>query len=160
MKLNSSIGLKGKARIITTDAITGEVKRTSDWYHNLTMLGTNTGRDLILDRMNGDNTYTLNITHLDIGTSNTAPAISDTQLGAAVARTAKATGVVSSNTATFRFFFASADLANGDYKELATFVDGTSTVSTGKIFNHLLFGTTYTKGNNENTTVEVVFTIT
>jgi len=60
---------------------------------------------------------------------------------------------------TFRFFFASADLANGTYREIGTFIDGTSTVSTGKMFNHALFGTAYTKGTNENTTIEVVFSI-
>jgi len=160
MKINSHIGMKGKVRIITTDSLTGEVKRISKWYKNLVMLGTNTGKDLILDRLNADNTYTLNISHLDIGTSSTAPAASDTQLGAAVARAAKATGTVASNVLTLRFFFASGDLTNGSYYEVGTFIDGTSSVNNGKIFNHALFGSVYTKGTNEDTTIEVALTIT
>ena len=152
--------IKGKARIITTDSVTGKVKRTSKWYKNLIMLGTDTGKDLILDRLNGTNTYTLNIGHLDIGSSNTAPAVTDTQLTTAVARTPKASGTIVSNVITFAFFFASADLANGTYWEVGTFIDGTSSINTGKIFNHLLFGSVYTKGTNEDTTVEVVFTLT
>ena len=157
--MNESVGLKGKVRIITTDSITGEVKRVSNWYENMIMLGTDTGKDIILDRLNGVNTYSLNISHIDIGTSSTAPTAADTELNAAVARAAKATGVVSSNQVTFRFFFASADLANGNYWEVGTFIDGSSGTGTGKIFNHALFGSVYAKGSNEDTTLEVVFTI-
>lgn len=160
MKSKESLAIKGKVRIITTDSITGKVKRKTRWQKNLIMLGTNTGKDLILDRLNSSNTYSLNITHLDIGTSSTTPVITDTQLGAAVSRTAKAGGTIASNVLTLRFFFASVDLANGTYREVGTFVDGTSSVNTGQIFNHILFSSAYVKGTNEDTTIEVVFTIT
>ena len=153
-------GIKGKFRAIKTNSITGEVIEITPFYDNIILLGTNTGKDLILDSLNGTNTYSLNITYLDIGTSSTTPAITDTTLTTVTARTAKATGTISTNALTLNFFFASADLANGSYWEIGTFVDGTATVSTGQMFNHALFGSVYTKGTNEDTTIEVVFTIT
>jgi hypothetical protein len=145
--------LKGKFRVITTDSITGEVKRITPFYNNIVVDGTDTGFNLILDRLNSTNTYSLNITHLDIGTNATAPALSDTLTGA-VARTAKATGVVAGSTLTLRFFFASADLANGTYNDIKLAVDGTATVNTGRCFTRALFGTVYVKGTNEDTTLE------
>jgi hypothetical protein len=147
--------IKGKFRAITTDSITGEIKRMTPFYNNIVVDGTDTGFNLILDRLNSDNTYSLNITHLDIGTNATAPALSDTLTGA-VARTAKATGVVSGSSLTLRFFFASVDLSNGTYRDVKLAIDGTATVDTGKCFTRALFGTAYVKGTNENTTIEYV----
>jgi hypothetical protein len=147
--------IKGKFRAITTDSITGKIKRTTPFYNNIVVDGTDTGFNLILDRLNGTNTYSLNITHLDIGTNATTPALSDTLTGA-VARTAKATGVISGSSLTLNFFFASGDLANGTYYDIKLAVDGTSTVDTGRCFTRALFGTAYTKGTNEDTTIEYV----
>lgn len=138
----------------------GKLIDESAWADNLVMLGDNTGKDLILDRLAGTNTYTLNITHGDIGTGNTAPAASDTALTTAVARTPVTLSSVSSNTVTFDFFFADGDLSNGTYKEFACFVDGTATVSTGKIFNHVLFASNLVKSTGEDITVSVTFTLT
>lgn len=138
----------------------GKLIDESEWADNLVMLGDNTGKDLILDRLAGTNTYTLNITHGDIGTGSTAPAASDTALTTAVARTPVTLANVSSNTVTFSFFFADGDLANGTYKEFGCFVDGTATVSTGKIFNHVLFASNLVKATGEDITVGVTFTLT
>jgi hypothetical protein len=152
--------LVGKFRVITTDSITGEVKRVTPFYKNKVVLNADRGADLILDRLNGTNTYSLNITHLDIGTSATAVSSADTGLIAGVARTAKATGTIASNVLTLRFFFASGDLANGTYREVGTFVDGTATLASGQLFSRALFGSAYTKGTNENSTFEWVYTLT
>lgn len=147
--------IKGKFRVITTDSITGEVKRITPFYDNIVVDGTDTGFNLILDRLNSDNTYSLNITHIDIGTNATTPALSDTLTGA-VARASKATGTVVVSSLTLRFFFASADLANGTYQDVKLAIDGTSTVDTGKCFTRALFGTPYVKGTNEDTTIEYI----
>ncbi len=155
--IQDTSGIKGRFQIIKTCSLTGKVLYDSGFQDNLIMLGTNTGRDLILDRLNGDNTYSLNITYLDIGTSSTAPALSDTTLIAGVSRTAKASGSVSGNTVTFGFFFPSASLANGTYREVATFIDGTSTLGTGQIFSRGLFASNYVKGTNEDTTINYSF---
>lgn len=159
MKIKEKQTITGKFRAIKTCAITGKVLEVTPFYKNIIVNGTNTGKNLILDRLNADNTYSLNITHLDIGTDNTTPTIADTTLGSATARSAKVTGVVSGSALTLRFFFATGDLANGTYYEVGTFIDGTASVDTGQMFNHALFGSAYTKGTNENTTIEVVFTM-
>jgi hypothetical protein len=156
--MQDAISIKGKVRWTKTRQ--GQIVEQSDWADNLVMLGTDTGKDLILDRLIGNNTYSLNITHGDIGTGDTAPAISDTALTTPVARTSVALSNISSNTVTFDFFFADGDLANGTYREFGCYVDGTATVSTGKIFNHVLFASSLVKSTGEDITVSVTFTLT
>lgn len=152
----SALGLKGKFRVIKTDSKTGKVLYKSPFYKNLIVDGTNTGFNLILDRLNSDNTYSLNITHLDIGDNNTAPALSDTTLVNALYRTTKTTGSVAGSSLTLRFFFADGDLADDTYYEVGMFVDGTSSVDTGKLFCRSIFGSAYTKATGEDTTIEWV----
>lgn len=149
----------GQVKIIKTKANSDVILEERAFEKNRIMLGTNTGKSLILNRLNSDNTYTLNITHADIGTSSTAAADSDTQLGAAVARQAKVTGTISSNVLTLKFFFNDANLANGTYNEFGSFVDGSASVNTGKIFNRIIFGTPYVKATGEDTTVILTITL-
>lgn len=145
--------IKGKLKIITTDSKTGKVIRETPFYNNMVVNGTDTGFNLILKRLYGTNTYTLNITHLDIGTDNTAPAISNTLLGDAVSRAIIATKVLTGDTITYRFFFADVDLPADDYYEVGLFIDGTASINTGKMFTRALFGSVYTKGVGEDTTI-------
>ena len=150
----------GRVRIIQKKAGTEEIISIGDWTDNIVVRGTDTGADIILDRLNGDNTYSLNLTYADIGTSATAPTIADTVLGAPVARALKAYGAVSGNVLTLQYFFTNAALANGTYREFGTYVDGSATLSTGKLFNHVLFSSAYVKTSGVDTTVEVQFTVT
>lgn len=156
---DNNLSLMGRVRLIKTNSITKEVISVSEWSNNRIMLGTDTGKDLILDRLNSTNTYSLNINYADIGTGTNAPADGNTTLQTAVSRAIKANGTISTNILSLYFFWASADLANGTYTEFGTFVDGTATISTGKIFNRVLFGTSYTKATNEDTTAQVDITI-
>lgn len=146
--------LKGQYRIITTDSKTGRILRTTPFYNNIVVNGSNTGFNLILKRLFGTNTYTLNITHLDIGTDNTTPTFADTTLGSASERAGIATKTLVGDEITFRFFFADVDLPNDDYYEVGLFIDGTSSVDTGQMFSHALFGSVYTKSTGEDTTIE------
>jgi hypothetical protein len=152
----NSFGIKGKVRWICTDNDGNEIRK-SDWNDNVVTTITKTD---ILDRLNSDNTYDLNIDYLDIGTSSTTPAIGDTNLNAGVARASKVTGTRVSNTLTLSFYFTDAGLTNGSYWEVGTFSDGTATLGNGRLRNHALFGSVYTKGTGENTTVEVQLSIT
>jgi hypothetical protein len=153
-------GIKGKVRIFKTRAGTNEILNITKWTDNLVMLGTNTGKDLILDRLNADNTYSLNITHGDIGTGTNTPAVSDTTLQTPTVRVAKANGSIASNVLSIFFFFSDAVLANGTYREFGSFVDGSATISTGQLFNRVLFASAYVKATGEDTTVQVDFTLT
>jgi hypothetical protein len=159
ISVKGSMSISGRITVIKTSSITGEVI-SSQSFPNRVMLGTNTGKSLILQRLIGTNTYSLNISHAEIGTGSTTPADSDTALQTPTTREAKTTGVISSNVATFQFFFPSADLPNGTYYEFGTFVDGTASLSTGKIFNRALFGSAYTKATSEDTTVQLDITLT
>lgn len=153
-------GVVGKYKIITYKAGTKEILRETPWQKNLIMLGTNTGKTLILQRLAGINTYSLNITHLDIGTGTTSPAVTDTALTTAVARASTPVATIVGNTLSLQFFLTDAELANGSYKEIGTFVDGSAGLGTGKIFNHALFGVTYVKATGEDTTIQVDFSLT
>ena len=127
---------------------------------NLVMQGSSTGTDLIIQRLLGTNTYSLNINYGAIGSGSTAPAISDTKLTTEVARTTVAYSQRSSATAAmFQFFFPDSVLANGTYPEFGMFVDATATANSGQIFNHALFTTSYTKVAGTDTTVEVDLSI-
>lgn len=152
-------GIKGRVRIIQTKAGTDEVVGISEWTENLVMNGTDTGINVILDRLGGTLTYTLDLSYGDIGTGNTAAAVSDTTLQTVTARAARVYSAVSGSTLTVRYFFTDAALANGTYREFGTFMDGTSTVSTGKIFNRVVLASPYVKTAGIDSTIEVQFTI-
>lgn len=126
---------------------------------NLIVSSADYGKNLIAQRLAGTNTYTLNITHGEIGTGSTAPALTNTGLATGTTRRVTESASVSNNIVTLRFFFADAVLANGTYNEFGTFVDGTATLGTGKLFNRALFSTAYVKATGEDTTVDVEFDI-
>jgi len=155
IKENEQLKIKGRIRVITTKAGTNQILRISEWTKNLIVLGENTGRNLILKRLAGDNTYSLNITHADIGTGTNPPSNSDTQLQTPTVRAAISGYTISSNLLTLRFFFSDALLPNGTYTEFGTFIDGSGTLSSGRLFNRALFGSPYTKSSGEDSTFEV-----
>jgi hypothetical protein len=153
---NSKIqGIKGYFCIIKTDKDGNEISRTKI-QPNMVVDNTNNGFDLIMQRLYGDNTYSLNITYLEIGDGDTAPTLADTTLENSVARTAVATKQRIGTTIVFRFFFADGDLANGTYNEVSLWVDGSATIETGAMFTRALFGAPYTKATGENTTIEYI----
>lgn len=129
---------------------------------NLIMTGTLTGRDLLVQYLlPGGTYYTTGINYGAIGTSSTAPASSDTQLGAEVARiTSSVANDVSNNELQLQFYFPDANLTNGTYKEVGTFMNGSASANSGQIFNHALLGTPYTKGSGTDTTLEIDITFT
>lgn len=128
---------------------------------NLIMQGTNIGKDLIVQRLLGGNTYSLNINWGAIGTSSAVVAVTDTKLGVEIIRTAVAsTTNVGNNQAQIQFFFSDSVLANDTYKEFGMFVDGTSAKDSGQIFNHASFTVAYVKVAGSDTTVECDVTLT
>jgi hypothetical protein len=127
---------------------------------NLIMTGSLTGRDLLVQYLIGGTIYT-GINYGSLGTSSTTPAASDTQLGAEVARAPFSTAIdVSNNEGDFQFYFPDANLANGSYHEAGTFMNASATLNSGKIFNHGLLGSTFTKTAGTDTTLSVNITFT
>ena len=121
----------------------------------------NYGLDLIIQRLIGTNTYSLNITHGAIGTGTRTPALSDTQLGTEIARVPVTYSADNQNSiAVLQFFFPDSTLPNDTYSEFGTFVDASNTPASGQMFNHALFATPYAKVAGVDITVETDFTIT
>lgn len=159
VKLLDSFSASGRFRILKTRAGTGQMLMATDWSKNLVVTGNNTGRNLIAQRLGGTNTYSLNITHADIGTGTNTPVNTDTQLQTPAIRAALTFVSVVNNVVTLQFFFSDALLPNGTYTEAGSFVDGSATISTGQLFNRVLFGTPYVKATAEDTTLEIELNI-
>lgn len=150
--MKGNFNFAGKYRFITTDSITGKVIKTSPWIKNLIMLGTNTGVNIILNRLANILTYDNIITSAEIGTGTTAPANSDTALVTPVVTgITVATAVASSGSILLTFFIPSGSLANGTYKEFLLRC-GT------QAFARSLITPNYTKGTNQDTTIEYTIT--
>lgn len=164
LRISEPTGVRGTIKIRAYKAGTNELIQELV-FKNLVMQAANVGKDLIVQKMiaayTGTDPYTLHVTHGAIGTGNTAPAITDTQLGAETARVSLTYAQDSGyNEAVMQFFFPDSTLTNQTYYEFGIFVDGTSSANSGKIFNHALFGTPYAKSAGVDTTVEVDITFT
>ncbi len=153
------IGMSGKVRITTYKAGTKEVIRQTPWFKNLLVSSNGYGRNLIAQRLAGTNTYSLNVTHGEMGTGAVAPQNGDIALAIPTVRGVMTTATVANNIAQLQFFFSDATLPNGTYYEFGSFIDGTGTIGTGRMLNHVLFGTPYLKNIGEDTTIEVDLTI-
>jgi hypothetical protein len=106
----------------------------------------------------GSFSFPLGIAWGEIGTGGTTPANTDTALTTPTNRATVSYGADSGfNTAILQFFFPDAALANGTYTEFGTFIGGTSSIGSGNLFNHALFGTSYSKSSGVDTTCEVDF---
>ena len=153
--------IKGRFRVVGYKAGTKEIVTQTEWKENLMMQGSYTGIGLVLAALAGDNTYSLNLTYLAIGTSQTAPAITDTQLGAEVARGSILNQQVSvgSGTVTVQTFIPDSALANGSYSEVGAFCAGSASLNSGQIFDHVVLSSVYTKGSGQDTTIQAIFTI-
>lgn len=149
----------GKITIRKFRAGTGELVAELT-FRNLVVTGTGGyGRNIIARRLGSDNTYSLNVTHGEIGTGTNAPANGDTALQTPSTRVATTLATITNNIVNLQFFFSDATLPNGTYREFGTFIDGTSTLGSGRLFNRALFSTAYAKASGEDTTVEVEFTV-
>lgn len=122
--------------------------------HNLCVQA---GRNMLAGILNGETTYTGIINYGCLGTSSTAVADGDTQLGAEVKRKAVATRTRVNDQVNFDFYYSKSD-TNGTYQEFGMVVDGTSSANTGVLFNHMLTGG-WTKSSSEALTVSVQINI-
>ena len=152
IKAKGGFGIKGKYRFIKTNALTGELISTSEWIPNLIMKADTLGVNLLIRRLGNDLTYDTIITSAEIGDDDTAPTDGDTDLVSPIL-----TGIIpayqsiATDNVTISFFIADVDLPNGTYKE---FLIRCGT----QAFARSIITPNYTKGSNENTTVEYLIT--
>lgn len=126
--------------------------------YQATNLITTRGRSVLADRLANVTTYSGVINYGALGTGTTPVANGDTQLQTETYRKVVASGSASNNIAFVDFFYAKAD-TNGTYQEFGTFIDGTGTANSGRIFTHMLTGG-WVKSSTESMTVACQYTIT
>jgi hypothetical protein len=127
---------------------------------NLVMDSPNYGLDLIIQRLVGVNTYSLNILWIEIGTGATTPTVNDTALTTPSVRAAISFSEdYGATEAIVQAYIADANLPNATYNEVGCFVDGNSTIGTGQLFNHALISPAYAKVSGQDTTIEIDLTI-
>lgn len=108
--------------------------------HQHKNLVTTVGRNVIARRIAGDTTYSLTINYGALGSSSTAVANTDTQLGTEVYRKLyDSHGTDGNNVAYVDWFFTLAE-AVGTHNEWGNFIDGTATANTGRMWSHMLTG--------------------
>lgn len=119
-------------------------------FQNLVVL---TGRSVFARILSGDTTYTGAINYGALGTGTAAVASGNTQLATEVARKLYATRTRTNAQVNMDFYYSKAD-TNGTYQEFGTFIDGTSTLNSGQLFNRVLTGG-WTKSSAEAMTVTI-----
>jgi hypothetical protein len=130
--------------------------RTAVECPNLIMGSANYGLDIIIQRLVGMNTYSLNILYGEVGTGTTMPALTDTGLTTPTNRAAVGFQQdYGSTDAVLQFFYSDSQLANTTYTEFGTFIDGTTTISSGQLFNHSLLSPSYVKAAGTDTTFQL-----
>ena len=123
---------------------------------NLIMDSPNYGLDLIIQRLTGNNTYSGNILWIEIGTGSTTPTVNDTALTTPTLRAAvNFQEDYGTTDAIVQCYITDAQLANATYTEVGSFVDGTSAIGSGQIFNHALLSPTYGKVPGTDTTLQI-----
>jgi len=123
--------------------------------HNLV---TTRGRNVLARLLAGDTTYSGQINYGALGSSATAVANADTQLGTEVFRKLYASHTTDGNNIAYIDFFYAATDTNGSYAEFGTFIDGTGSANSGRIFSHILTGT-WTKTSLQSMFISAQYTI-
>jgi hypothetical protein len=123
--------------------------------HNLVVT---VGRNVLARLLTGDATYSGQINYGALGSSSTAVANSDTQLGTEVYRKLYASHTTDGNNVAYVDFFYAATDTNGTYNEFGNFIDGTASANTGRLFSHILTGG-WVKTNLQSLFVSCQYTI-
>lgn len=98
---------------------------------------TTEGRNVFARILSGNTTYTGVVSHCALGTDNTAPAITDTQLIAETYRKALSSGTFATNISYLETFFTAAEVT-GTFEEYGFFIDGSGAANSGQIFNRFI----------------------
>jgi hypothetical protein len=127
---------------------------------NLVVDSPNYGLDLIIQRLVGNNTYSLNILWIEIGTGTTTPTVNDTALTTPSLRLPVSFQEdYGATDAIVQAYVTDGNLPNGTYNEVGSFVDGSASTGSGQMFNHALISPAFSKSSGIDVTVEINFTM-
>ena len=138
---------------IGTDPKTGKVLEVQH-AHNLIVTS---GKVLVARMLMEESGFDTGITYCDVGTDNTTPVVSDTDLNTGTKRNAITTTIRTANVVQFRTFFAAADISVF-VKEMGMFGHSTasSTLGTGELFNRAILNFDNSLGNKDLTVISQV----
>jgi len=129
------IKLKGHYHVEIHDAKTGKLKRTYDYCNLIPTVGLTA----FAAQMSGDNTTDVGDNlYIAVGSSTTAPALGDTQLGTEVTRKIVGSTAFSGAVATNAVFFAATE-ATGTHREFGMFGDGNATTASAAANSGILY---------------------
>lgn len=148
---NTVLKIKGIHTFTTRDAKTGKVLRVEKKENIIATVG----RNVLARLLAGDNTYSGQLSYGALGSSTTAPALTDTTLGAETNRVGVSSQVAVGNVAYASFFFPAGSVIA--YEEFGNFIDGSSSANTGQLFTHVLISGS--KAATETLTVDSNYTI-
>lgn len=115
------------------------------------------GRQMIANNLtNASPTNVMKITHCALGTSATAPANADTQLGTETYRNAIASITNSANVGYATGFFTATEVS-GTFAEVGIFSNGTGTANSGVLLSHV--SVSITKSTSVTLTLDWTITI-
>lgn len=153
VKIPEGAMARGQYDITIRHAVSGIPLRS---YRYVNLVPT-VGRTMIANNLTSASpTHSMLITHCALGSSGTAPANADTQLGTEVYRNAIASLSNSANVAFATGFFNAAE-TSGTYAEAGIFSNGTGTANTGVLVSHVALSVT--KSTSETLTLDWSFTL-
>lgn len=119
------------------------------------------GRNIIMRQMTNDTTYAMPIVGAKIGTGTNVPADSDTDLQTPTTLTGITiipigSSVLSNDSVVFSFYITDAQLPNGTYKEFGMYAN---TSGSPRIMTRILISPNFTKGSNQNTSVDYTLSL-
>lgn len=153
MNIAERTSIYGVYRFTVRHAASGAVLRTYG-YKNLVPT---VARTMIANNLTAASpTHVMLIKHCALGTSATAPANADTQLGTETYRNAIASVTNSNNIAYATGFFSAAEVS-GTFAEAGIFADSTGTANSGVLVSHVALSVT--KSTSETLTLDWTLTI-
>lgn len=146
--------ITGHWKFTIRDAKTGEIKRVQEYDNLIPTVGRTAIAAHLTDAT--PSPTTLLVSHIALGSSTTAPANGDTQLGTETYRNAVASLTNASNIAYITGFFSATE-TTGTYREAGAFIAGTGSANSGTILSHVSINVT--KTSTETLTVDFTITI-
>ena len=150
--LKDTFKILGQVKWQKFKAGTKQLIAESQWSPNQVIATDGRGIYLFLDHLTGDDTYSIPITHADMGDDDTAATATDIDLGNGLERASIGAVSRSGSTATFRFFYADALTSDDTYKEFGMFIGS-------QLFSRAVFSSPYSKSSGENTRLDYKITL-
>lgn len=153
MDVNDQIILRGEVKVTIRDAKTGRIKSV-DHFKNMVVT---TGKRSIAAGLAGDSNKGY-ASYCAVGTSTVAPALTDTQLAAEIARKLISVRATNGNTAVFTTYFGTSE-ANGTLREAGLFGESTAsgTANSGVLIARVAINRT--KSSADTLTIEWNLTV-